>query len=275
MKMKKQIALYGVLLISVLIVMVALRHCGRGSSTGGDAVDSLRDYSDIHREGVLRIIARYNDRDYYVGQDSTAGFVYDVARRLSEISGIRIEISLEKNWKESLERLHRGACDIIAQDIPLTAVTDTVRYRFLRPMHLGRLYLVQRRSDTALIRRQIDLSGRTVTIPEGSPARLFVKHLSEEIGDSIYIQTDPTYSAEQLAMMVASGDIDLTVCNQHEAKKLAQLLPALDCSIPLSFELRQAWLVRRSATSLQDSLNSWFDRLRLSGELERLYDHYH
>ena len=105
MEMKKQIALYGVLLISVLIVMVALRHCGRGGAAGGDAVDSLRDYPDIHREGVLRIIARYNDRDYYVGQDSTAGFVYDVARRLSEISGIRIEIGLEKNWKESLERL--------------------------------------------------------------------------------------------------------------------------------------------------------------------------
>ncbi len=272
--MKKQILLYGILLASVLVLMASLRHCISSRSDQETHIDSLRDYAAIREEGVMRIIAQYNERDYYVGQDSTAGFVYDLARQLSKISGIRIEISLEKNWKESLESLHSGNCDIIAQDIPLTAVTDTTRYRFLDLVHPGRLFLVQRQSDS-LVRQQIDLAGRTVTIPEASPTRLFISHLSEEIGDSIFVRTDPTYSSEQLAMMVASGDIDYTICNEREAKVLAKLLPGIDCSTPLSFGLRQAWLVRRGSVALCDSLNGWMDRLRQNGELQRLYERYY
>lgn len=270
--MKKQLAIYGVLLVSVLILMVALRDCVQKDK---NQIETIRDYKAIKEEGVLRIIAQYNDRDYYIGQDSTAGFVYDLSKRLSAISGIQIEILLEKNWKESLESLHAGSCDIIAQDIPLTATTDTSRYRFLKIMRPGRLYLVQRKSNSMMISRQIDLAGRTITIPEGAPSTLFITHLSEEIGDSIYVKTDPDYSTEQLAMMVAAGDIDFTICNKQEAKKLEELLPALDCNTPLSFELRQAWLVRQESKDLADSLNNWMDLLRQSGELEKLYQKYY
>ena len=122
----------------------------------------------------------------------------------------------------------------------------------------GPIYLVQRRADsTHHISRQVELAGRSITLPEASPLRLFLEHLGEEIGDSIRLAVDPHYATEGLAMLVASGKIPYTACSEEDAKRLAQKLPELDCSLPLSYSLRTTWLLRRSSPQLADSLLSW------------------
>ena len=82
------------------------------------------------------------------------------------------------------------------------------------------------------ISRQVELAGHSITLPKASPLSLFIEHLGEEIGDSLSIQVDTLYAAEQLAMQVASGKINYTVCTSEEAERFARLFPALDCTLP-------------------------------------------
>ena len=55
-------------------------------------------------------------------------------------------------------------------------------------------------------------------------------------------------------MQVASGKINYTVCTSEEAERFARLFPTLDCTLPLSYSVRTAWLMRRNSPALRDSL---------------------
>ena len=58
-------------------------------------------------------------------------------------------------------------------------------------------------------------------------------------------------------MRVAAGSIDYTLATGREAERYRQILPELDCSLPLSYTIREAWLLRRDAPQLADSLSRW------------------
>ena len=145
-----------------------------------------------------------------------------------------------------MDELRTGAVDVIARPLAHTVAIDTALFRPFGEATTGPIFLVQRKADSAThVGRQLDLAGRTITLPEASPLRLFLEHLGEEIGDSIRLAVDPHYATEGLAMLVASGKIPYTAC------------PELDCSLPLSYSLRTTWLLRRSSPQLADSLLSW------------------
>ncbi len=275
MQMKTRFKVYLFLLALVIFTMLGLRLLMKNSpDTSRQNLGLSRDYPEMKKSRVIRVIAQYNNFDYIVEAESTSGYIYDLCKLLTERSGIAIEIVLQSNWQSSLDSLAAGSADVIAQTIPKTSETDTTQFRFVDTYSEGRLYLVQRK-DSSIIRQQVDMGGITLTVPKASPANLFLRHLSEEIGESIHIAVDDTYSGEQLAMMVASGDIDYTVCKQAEANRLEELLPALDCRTPISFTTTYAWLVRKSSPQLADSLDLWFAEFREQGKLDRLFRQYY
>lgn len=134
-----------------------------------------------------------------------------------------------------------------------------------------------RPTGTALrpLRNQLDLARKTVYVPKGSPALIRLRNLEHEIGDTIYIVEDDLYSSEQLAIMVAKGDIDFAVCDQQIALVSAAQLPEIDVETDISFTQLQAWAVRKDAPALRDSLNVWLERLRRNGTFDKIYQKYY
>ena len=125
------------------------------------------------------------------------------------------------------------------------------------------------------LRNQLDLARKTVYVPKGSPALIRLRNLEHEIGDTIYIVEDDLYSSEQLAIMVAKGDIDFAVCDQQIALVSAAQLPEIDVETDISFTQLQAWAVRKDAPALRDSLNVWLERLRRNGTFDKIYQKYY
>ena len=76
-------------------------------------------------------------------------------------------------------------------------------------------------------------------------------------------------------MMVAGGDIDLTVSDEKTAEKLAQALPEIDIETDISFTQLESWAVRKDSPVLLDSLNNWFNRFLNSKKFKELYDSYY
>ncbi len=102
-----------------------------------------------------------------------------------------------------------------------------------------------------------------------------MNNLAHEIGDTIIIKEDQTYEVEQLVMMVASGDIDFTVCDEKVATLLAKALPEIDIDTDISFTQLESWAVRRDSPVLLDSLNSWLDRFKTTKEYNQIFDKYY
>ena len=238
----------------------------------------IRDYQQIKDEGTLRIVTEYNQSGYYLTDDKIEGFQYELSKAIAAISGLEVLIYLDMSLEKSFEGLYNNQYDIIAQNIPTTSDLKQ-NYLFIDPIVLNKQVLVQRTAienhSTPPIRNHLDLAKKTLYIPKNSPARLRLQHLQYEIGDTIFMIEDPLYSSEQLMIMVAKGDIDYAVCDQHIAQLSQKQLPEIDIKTDISFTQLQSWVVRRNAPALFDSLNHWFRIMRENGTFDTIYQEYY
>ncbi len=238
-----------------------------------------RDYSQIEEEGVLRIVTDYDPIGYYVLNDSTiSGFNHDLIELLHNYTKLKIDVSLEQNLNNSIKGLMDGKYDIVVRNIPTTLpIKDSLN--FTTPVAQNKLVLIQRKKEynnnVEPIHSQLDLARKTIYVPQNSPMILRIQNLSKEIGDSIFYVEDPLYESEQLAMMVASGEIDYSIADEKQARAIVKALPEIDCSLLLGFTHFEAWAVRPNDTILLDSLNSWINKIKETPEYENICKKYY
>lgn len=273
MKVKRLIIVYGVLLMVALATMFELSRYRHQKE-----VSHPRDYEEIMSDGVLRMETEYNQSGYYLSGDTFMGFQYELSKAIAEISGLEVQTRLEMSLSKSLENLSNRECDIIARNIPITSEMRE-KYLFTDPIVLNKQVLIQQKADANSgmepIRNQLDLAGRRLHVPKDSPVILRLQNLSHEIGDTIYIIENDMYSAEQLMIMVAKGEIDYAVCDQQIARATAKKLPELDITTDISFTQLQSWAVRKESPILLDSINSWLRKIRDNGIYDRIYKRYY
>lgn len=272
MRSKKLFLLYFFLLGITVSAMIGLWRVKK------DVPPEPRDYAEIKQEGVLRLVTEYNQSGYYVAGDTIEGFQYELSQAISRIAGLEVQTHLEMSLAESFQMLAEGACDVIARNIPITSEIKE-EYLFTEPIVFNKQVLVQRTAEANRgiepIRNQLDLARKTLYIPKDSPALLRLQNLEHEIGDSIFVVEEELYSSEQLAIMVAKGDIDYAVCDQQIAQLSSRQLPEIDIETDISFTQLQSWAVRKESPALRDSLNRWLDRIRREGTFDRIYKRYY
>ena len=267
MKFKRHIFIYAVLLIIVVGTMIWLRPRNTYRP---------RTFEEIKADGVLRIVTDYTPLSYYLQGDSLSGFDYELARMVGNQSGLSIEITPEVNLSKSIDGLKKGQYDIIARQLPVTSEIKE-ELAFTIPIQLNKQVLVQRKDPKAqkkLIRNQLDLAGKTLYIVSDAPTRLRIHNLSREIGDTIYIQEEKTYGAEQLIMMVATGEIDLAVCDKAIAQQMSKDYSQIDCNTDIRFTQFQSWALRKDDSILLDSLNKWISEIQKEDKYKKLYNSY-
>lgn len=273
MKFRKLIVLYIGLLIIAVATMVML-----WPNTNKAVEITPRDYPEIKKEGILRMVTEYNQLGYYIAGDTIEGFQYELSQAISKLSGLEVQTHLVMSLAESFKELSDNQCDIIARNIPITSEIKE-NYLFTEPIVLNKQVLIQRTeaSNNGIkpIRNQLDLAQKTVYIPKDSPALLRLQNLEQEIGDTIYVKEDELYSGEQLAIMVAKGDIDYAVCDLQIARLSKGQLPEIDIDTDISFTQLQSWAVRKDAPVLLDSLNSWLTKIRENGLYDEIYKRYY
>lgn len=259
------------LFVTVVIVVLLV-----GKLSGG-INDSPRDLNQIKKEGILHVVTDYSTVGYFVSGDTIAGFNYELLQLIQSYTPLKIEISLEASLDKSIEGLESDKYDVIARSIPITSdLRNTLN--FTGSIIQNRQVLIQRKKEyndgKEPIRSHLDLANKTLYVGRNSPAILRIKNLSHEIGDTIYIQEDDVYEAEQLAMMVASMEIDYAVCDEQAAKQLASQMPELDYTTLVGFTHLEAWAVRPDSPVLLDSLNIWIDRAKKDPAFGRIADRY-
>lgn len=199
---------------------------------------------------------------YRVVGDSAWGEDYDMLMRIAADNNVPIKLHPFVPLSHAMQYLDEGLYDMVVASMPLTS---QLRDRFLmtEPVYLDREVLVQLRDTTpgSMIESQIELGGDTVWIAHDSPIKDRIINLAHEIGDTIYVKSDPRYTAEHLLILVSKGIIKHAVINEGVAKAMIESYPEVDADTPISFTQFQSWAVNRADTALLDSLNLWISRL--------------
>ena len=175
-----------------------------------------RDWSEIVASGVIRAATEYNSISFYVDSDTISGFHYELIEAFARDKGLEAKVTPVMSFNERLKGLEDGRYDVIAYGILATSeLKDSLL--LTSPIILSKQVLVQRKAtseeDSLFIKSQLDLAGKTLHVVKGSPSILRIRNLSNEIGDTIYIDEIEKYGSEQLIALVAHGDIDYAVCD--------------------------------------------------------------
>ncbi len=243
-----------------------------------------RDWPEIRSRGKLVALTDFNSTDYFIYRGEPMGYQYELLKALSQYLNINLEIKVENDLEKGFQMLEEGECDIVAINLAVTKDRKS-RIKFTKPIGQTRQVLVQRKPpgwqkmtrdkiNDLLIRNPIDLAGKTVYVQKNSSFVVRLRHLSDEIGDSIHI-IEVDEEMEKLIKLVVKGEIDYTVADENVARVNQTYYPSLDVSTPVSFPQNLAWAVRKQGSEqLLNMVDTWIGKYRKTLDYALIYNKY-
>jgi len=249
-----------VLLLSLLLAILCV-SCGKWSRRAGG-----HDFPQILQADTLRVLTLNTSTSYFIYRDQPMGYHYDMIRDFCKHHGLFPKIIVAGNTGAMLKMLQDKEADLIAYSMPVTnALKDSILYCGLQ--QISHQVLVQRaeRGDT-LLADVTGLIGKQVTVIDKSKYLDRISNLNNELGGGIRIDKidSDTVVVEDLIRMVSRGEITYTVADDDLAMLNHTYFGNLNVDLPVSFDQRSSWVVRKDTPLLADSLNSWIER-RASG----------
>lgn len=187
------------------------------------------------------------------------GYHYDMINNFCRQHDLTPHIIVAENASVMMELLKDGVGDVIAYNMPVVSeMKDSVLFCGLE--QISHQVLIQRTKQVdSMVVDVTDLIGKTVTLLTDSKHHERIINLNNEIGGGVIIDDiyGDTIVTEDLIRMVSHGEFDFTVAEDDLAKINQTYFSNIDVHLPVSFDQRSSWVVRKNSPILADSLNSW------------------
>lgn len=245
-----------VILISLIVISLSV-SCGVGGKNKNGY-----DLPQILQNDTLRVATLNSSTSYFIYRDQPMGYHYDMITEFSRQHNLTPKIVVAENSNSMIKLLKDGEVDVIAYDMPVTnEMRDSILYCGLQ--QITHQVLVQRvQHIDFMITDVADLIGKKVTVVNGSRFHDRIINLNNELGGGIIIEeiSGDTTLVEDLVRMVSRGEIEYTVADDDLAKFNQTYFNNIDVHLPISFDQRSSWIVRKDSPILADSLNYWFEK---------------
>jgi ABC-type amino acid transport substrate-binding protein len=239
--------------------------------------NGVRDLNTIRAKKVLRVAIRVNQFDYMSRGDTLAGFQYDLVNFFCDsILNVKPKFIRVRSLQDAINDLLDGKVDLIAQNIPLTSETkQLVSISF--PILISRAVLIQRKETNGqcLIKNQLQLGKQQITLEQGSYYIQLIRHLADELNDTIYINQMNVYDSEELILLVAKGTIPYAVTDERVAQYFAKRFTGIDVSLPVGFSQLQGWGINPQTPKFNKLLNNWLRHFVKTNKFHQLYGKYY
>lgn len=257
-------------IISALFVLLSV---GSSCSSGADvkdvspAVEGL-DLPEILKRGKLIVLAENSSTSYFIYRGKKMGFEYELLREFAEELGVDLEVKTVDNLDEINRLLNEGEGDIVACNYTITRDRKE-EIDFSLPFIRTSQVLIQRKPDgwESMTRDQIrkkilvdpiQLARKKIYVWNESSYYQRLKHLQEEIGDTILVQGESgEVSSEDLIEQVAEGEIDYTVVEKNIAQVNRRFYDNIDVELEISVRQKIGFAVRKTSPLLKARLNQW------------------
>jgi membrane-bound lytic murein transglycosylase F len=238
----------------------------------------------ILSEKELKVVLDYNTTNYFVYRGEPKGFQFELLNTFCRQNGLKLTVSVSNDLSESFDGLTDGSYDLVAKNI-VSEYIDDENVDFTEPVLQAGMVLVQKikpkatffyeTSELSVVAKNMStLDGKTIHVPRNSMFGNYLLFVAEEAGIQLNIVHDSLKSIEQLIAMVATGEIDYTVCNEKTGKAVKQHYSKLDFSTQLSYDHEFSWAVGKHSVGLKEYLNEWIIQFKDTREYTQIYDRY-
>ena len=262
-------------ILGVLLLTWALTACQDKTKTGeGNEIemDTLTVFEHVLERGKLVAVTNCGEINYNENNEKPSGFEYDLLNDFCSTYGLELELLVEDNMDSCFKMLDSMKVDVVAAGLGVTK-ENRKRYLMTNPILSQRCVLVQRlpkgwnamstdnEVENQLLRSPLDLAGKTVYVAKGSFTAQVLEHLSDGIGDTIYIKECDTLNGIELVEAVSEGQIDYTVVEEYVAKMASIGQKGLDTKLVVSVEQPIGWamLNQDADSSLLNAVNTWIE----------------
>ncbi len=235
-------------------------------------VDTIPCFDHLREKGVLTAVTNCGEINYNMYNGHPSGFEFELLKDFCDFYDLKLEIVVNDNMDSCFCLLDADEVDIVATGVGLNKRLKQ-KYFLTNPIFTQKSVLVQRMPrgwgkmstenevENQLLRSPLELSRKTVYVTKGLHTADVVEHLSEEIGDTIYVVESDSLSPIDLIRMVNDSLIDYAVVDEYIAKMIAYNMNGLDTKLAVSIEQPIGWLVKRheNDSSLLNAINEWID----------------
>lgn len=266
------------ILLLLIIVVIVVKESRKSHENKGFDLQSIKN------RGKLIVAVESNSINYFIYKGQPLGFQYELLKNMADSLHLPLEIILSKSIDEDFSLLMNNEIDVVATDLTITK--NRRKYvDFTEPIYETRQVLVQRKPDNwillskkqiedSLVRNQLDLAGKKVTVPKSSSFFRRLLHLSDEIGDTIVVVETSNSDVELIIQQVANGEIDFAVSDEHLAMVNQMYFPNIDINTPISFPQNIAWAIRKGNDTLKTAINQWLLTFKNTPKYQQLYIKY-
>lgn len=277
------------LLALIIFLIYSTFKLGKGGDTNsGDALiseDGNRDLSEILEEGKLRVLIDNSTTSFFNYKGQSMGFEYEILEKYAAELDVELELVFIESLENVEDRLNAHEGDLIACNFTQTKERKK-KVDFSVPYFYAKQVLIQRYPDNwedlskeelarQMIQDPMQLAQKKVFINKFSSYYTRLNHLSEEIGDTIFVQTDYSdFSNEELIELVAEGTIDYTVAEDNVAELNKRFYDNISVDLALSSNQKIAFGIRHSSSELKEHLNAWLREFMKTSQFQYIEHKY-
>ena len=243
--------------IGLLIVCsLLLLNCKQTNTQ--KAATTTCDLEQLKDSGVLVALTLNSSLSYFHYRGEPMGYQYEVVSQFAKHLGVKLDIKTARNTDELVDMLLKGEGDLIAYPLPVTKQYKE-KVHYCGEENITHQVLVQRRSTKTKISNLTELIGKEVYAKPGKHLNR-LNNLNQELGGGILVkavQAD-SISTEDLITKVSKGEIDYAICDDVLARLNRTYYPNIDGTLPVSFDQRSSWAVRKGCPHLSQSANEWY-----------------
>lgn len=224
--------------------------------------ESVDDFALILQKDTLTAITLNSSTSYFIYKEEPMGYDYDLIKDFCQHHNLNLKIVVAENYNRLLDMLEKGEGDLIAHPIGvMSELKDSIIYCGLE--QISHQVLVQRsQPKDSILTDQTQLIGKEVYALRNTKYYQRLVNLNAELGGGIIIKDieKDTVTTEDLIEMVSQDEIDYTVSDENLARLNSTYYRNIDISLPVSFEQRASWAVRKNSPYLAKALNEWFEQ---------------
>ncbi len=223
--------------------------------------------------GEFRAVTRNSPVTFYYGPDEPRGIDYELAKGYADRLGVELKMYVADQFWQILPDVDSGKAHVGAAGLSITESRREL-VEFGPPYQSVQQQIIYR-SGTGRPREISDLPGGRLEVLAGSVYVSSLENARIEEPTLAWIE-NPSDSIDELVRRVAAGEIDYTIVDSNEFELLRHSHPDARVAFSLGAETPIAWaLPKTTDNSLSESIGTYFEELRATGELNEIIERYY
>jgi len=225
-----------------------------------------RDYTEIKRSGVLRVITSYSSSTYFLHRGIQAGFEYELIKNFTKENDLALEVIIIGEDENPYDLLNSGVGDLIAASYTVTEERKEV-ISFTRPYNLVDQIIVLSEELGYEPESITDLSTIPISVRRNSSYYVKLRELQEEGFDLTLNIVSDDMDTEALLFQVANGTYSATVADDNFFEASNKYMSGLVKGPVIAQNDTIAWAVRKNAPDLENKFNKYlYKHFRFNNE---------